>query len=83
MALWEVLQRMDYLIKRVFSKRNRPTYLPALAIEQANQEVRQEDRHRQTRLVSRARETKPHVFMCIKCLVISVHLNSVFFNFVY
>ena len=38
-TMGSILQRMDYLIKRVFSKRNRPTYLPALAIEQANQEV--------------------------------------------
>ena len=64
----EVLQRMDYLIKRVFSKQNRPTF----------PHYSQEDHHRQTTLVSRAHETKPHVFTCIKRIVISVHLIPCF-----
>ena len=35
----EVLQRMNYLIKRVFSERNTIIDLPSHTIEQANQEV--------------------------------------------
>ena len=69
----EVLRRIDYLIKRVFSDE-----IPSYAIEQANQEVQQENRHRQTTLVLCACETKPHVFTRVKRIVISVHLNSMF-----
>ena len=72
----EVLRRTDYLIKRVFSERNRPTFLHYRASQS-----REPPSSNQASLA--ACETKPHVFTCIKRIVISVHLNSVFFYFVY